>query len=119
MRVVLFLSASIAVVTALAQDPLTTSPKYYKVLLENDQVRVLEYHLKAGEKEPMHSHSAGVVYVLSGGKLKFTYPDGRTEERSASAGEAIWRDSVTHAVENIGTTDAHVIAVDLKTPDKR
>jgi len=39
-----------------------TSPQYYKVLLENDQVRVLEYRLKAGEKEPMHSHPAGVVF---------------------------------------------------------
>jgi hypothetical protein len=41
---------------AFAQDPVKTSPQCYKVLLENDQVRVLEYHLKAGEKEPMHLH---------------------------------------------------------------
>jgi len=53
---------------ASAQDPMTTSPQYYKVLLENDQVRVLEYRLKPGEKEPMHSHPAGVVYVLSGAR---------------------------------------------------
>ena len=62
----------------------------------------------------MHSHPAGVIYVLSGGKLKFSYPDGRTEERAA-AGEAICRDPTTHAVENIGDTEAHAIAVDLKT----
>ncbi|PYJ67167.1 MAG: hypothetical protein DME76_15800, partial [Verrucomicrobia bacterium] len=48
-------------VTASAQDPVKTSPQYYKVLLENDQVRVLEYRLKPGEKEPTHSHPAGVV----------------------------------------------------------
>jgi hypothetical protein len=36
--------------TAHAQDPVETSHQYYKVLLENDQVRVLEYRLKAGEK---------------------------------------------------------------------
>jgi hypothetical protein len=35
---------------ASAQDPVKTSPQYYKVLLENDQVRVLEYRLKPGEK---------------------------------------------------------------------
>jgi hypothetical protein len=61
--------------TAHARDPVKLSPQYYKVLVENDQVRVLEYRLKAGEKEPMHSHPAGVVYVLSGAKLKFSYPD--------------------------------------------
>ena len=100
--------------TVHAQDPVKLSPQYYKVLLENDQVRVLEYRLKAGEKEPVHSHPAGVVYVLSDAKLKFSYPDGRTEERAAAAGETIWREPITHAVENIGDTEAHAIAVDLK-----
>ena len=99
---------------AFAQDPVKTSPQYYKVLLENDQVRVLEYHLKAGEKEPMHSHPAGVVYVLSGATVKFSYPDGRTEAKAAATGETIWRDPVTHAVENTGKTEARAIAIDLK-----
>ena len=102
--------------TAHAQDPVKTSPQHYNVLLENDQVRVLEYRLKAGEKEPMHSHPAGVVYVLTGAKLKFSYPDGRTEARAAATGETIWRDPTTHAVENVGDTEAHAIAIDLKTP---
>ena len=102
-----------------AQDPVKVSPQYYKVLLENDQVRVVEYRLKAGEKEPMHSHSAGVVYVLSGAKIRFSYPDGRTEEKAAATGEAIWREPTTHAVENIGDTEAHVIAIDLKSPGRR
>ncbi len=101
--------------TIQAQDPVKTSPQYYKVLLENDQVRVLEYHLQPGEREAMHSHPAGVIYVLSGAKLKFSYPDGRTEERTAASEETIWREPTTHAVENIGETEAHAIAVDLKT----
>ncbi len=103
-------------IAASAQDPVKMSPQYYKVLLENDQVRVLEYRLKPGEKEPMHSHPAGVVYVLSGGTLKFSYPDGRTEEKAGTTGETIWRDPVAHAVENTGKTEAHAIAIDLKTP---
>src|SRR5437763_11511823 len=90
---------------ARAQDPVKASPQYYKILLENDRVRVLEYRLKPGEKEAMHSHPAGVVYVLSGGTLEFTYPDGPTEEKAAGAGETIWRNPVTYAVENIGKTE--------------
>ena len=79
MKTVILISLlAVLCTTTHAQDPVKTSPQYYKVLLENDQVRVLEYHLKAGEKEPMHSHPTGLVYVLSGGKLKFSYPDGRT-----------------------------------------
>src|SRR5438874_9231299 len=92
--------------TVHAQDPVKTSPQYYKVLLENDQVRVLEYRLKAGEKEPMHSHPTGVVYVLSGTKLKFSHSGGRTGRESCCCrGETIWRDPTTHAVENIGDTE--------------
>ena len=102
--------------TAHAQDPVKASPQYYKVLLENDQVRVLEYRLKPGEKEPMHSHPAGVVYVLIGATLKFTYTDGRTEEKAAVVGETLWRNPTTHAVENVGDTEAHAIAIDLKNP---
>jgi quercetin dioxygenase-like cupin family protein len=79
---------------------------------------VAEYRLRAGEQEPMHSHPAGVVYVLSGGTLKFSYPDERTEEKVAAAGETIWRDPVTHAVENTGKTEANAIAIDLKKSDK-
>src|SRR2546430_1170303 len=105
--------------TAHAQDPVRTSPQCYKVLLENDQVRVIDYHLKPGEKEPMHSHPAGVVYVLSDAKLKFTYPDGKTEERAAATGETFWRSPITHAVENVGDTEAHAIAVDPKTANQR
>jgi len=65
----------------LCQDSVKTSPQLYKILLDNDQVRVLEFRLKPGEKEPMHSHPAGIVYVLGGATLKFTYTDGRARKR--------------------------------------
>jgi quercetin dioxygenase-like cupin family protein len=113
-NIVLYSCFLLWAITALAQDPITTSPHYYKILFENDQVRVLEYHLKPHEIEPMHSHPAGIVYVLNGAKLKFTIPDRPAEERSAATGEVIWRDPVTHAVENIGDTEAIAIAIDLK-----
>ncbi len=105
--------------TAHAQDPVKISPQYYKVLLENDQVRMLECRVKPGEKEPMHSHPAGVVYLLSGARLKFTYIDGRTEEKTAAAGETLWREPTTHVVANIGDTEAHAIAIDLKSSGSR
>src|SRR5438046_7027515 len=110
MKTIILISLlAILCTTVHAQDPVKTSPQYYKVLLENEQVRVLEYRLKAGEKEPMHSHPAGIVHVLNGATLKFSYPDGRTEEKAAATGETIWRDPVTHAVENTGKTEAQAI----------
>lgn len=109
-RVAVAISSEVAA----TQDPVKLS-QYYKVLLENEQVRVLEYRLKPGEKEPMHSHPAGIVYLFGDATLKFTYSDGRTEERAATAGETLWREPVTHAVENTGTREAHALAVDLKS----
>jgi quercetin dioxygenase-like cupin family protein len=101
-----------------AQDPVKQSPQYYKVLLENEQVRVLEYRLKPGEKEPMHTHTSGVLYIFGDAKMRTTYPDGRTEESTGGAGEAHWRNPVTHALENIGSTEAHALAIDFKKPCK-
>jgi beta-alanine degradation protein BauB len=101
------------------QDAVKLSPQYYKVLLENDQVRVFEYRLKPGEKEIMHSHPAGVLYGFGDAKLKITYPDGKTEEIVATGGEAHWRAPVTHALENIGNTEAHALVVEPKNPCKQ
>lgn len=97
-------------------DPVKVSPQYYKVLLDNDQVRVLEYRLKPGEKERMHSHPSGIVYIFGDAKMRTTYLDGRTEETNGGAGEVHWRNPVTHALENIGNTEAHALAVELKKP---
>ena len=103
---------------ATAQDPVKQTPQYYKVLLENDQVRVLEYRLKPGEKETMHSHSAGVVYGFNGSKVRSTLPDGKVTESSGKPGDVFWRSPITHALENIGDTEVHSLAVEIKNPCK-
>ena len=90
------------------------SPQYYKVLVDNDQVRALEYHLKPGQHEPMHSHPPGVVYYFADAKFRTTSPDGKSKETEVTRGETIWRDSVAHALENIGDTEAHAFAIELK-----
>jgi hypothetical protein len=98
------------------QDAVKLSPQYYKVLIDNDEMRVLEWHLKPGEKEPMHSHPRGFVYYLANAKLRVGFPDGRSEESVVKTGEAHWRDAVTHEAENIGNTEARAIAVELRKP---
>ena len=95
-------------------DPVKISPQLYKVRLENDKVRVLEYHLKPGGKEPMHSHSSGIVYILTEARMRVTNPDGSKSEATGKAGDVLWREPVAHSIENIGSTEAHAIAVELK-----
>ena len=95
-------------------DPVKLSPQYYKVRVDNARVRVLEYHLKPGEKEVMHSHPEGVVFSLADATLKNTFSDGPATTHRAMQGEVDWSDAVTHTGENIGTTEAHFYRVELK-----
>ena len=100
--------------TAMAQDVVQVAPQQYKVLLDNERVRVLEYQSKPGEKAEMHAHPASVFYPLSPGKFRFTSPDGKTAEVEVKAGQVLWLDPVTHITENAGTTNAHGVVIELK-----
>lgn len=49
-------------------DAVIVAPKNHKVLLENDNVRVLEVTLSPGEKEPIHCNKwHSVLYIESAG----------------------------------------------------
>ncbi len=96
------------------QDPVKLSPQYYSVRFENDRLRVLEYRLKPGEKEVQHSHPPGVVYVFSDATLRITGADGKISTFEGKAGEVSWRDFTTHSAENVGSTEAHALAIELK-----
>jgi len=95
-------------------DTVKAAPAIHKVLFENDRVRVIDVRMKAGDKLPMHSHPAFVVYPFTDSKMKMTGADGKATEVQAKTGQVIWNEPVTHAVENIGTTEAHVLDVELK-----
>jgi quercetin dioxygenase-like cupin family protein len=102
-----------------AQDPAVVNSKTIKIKFENDRVRVLEAELPPGVKEQMHSHPAYVIYVLAGGKYRNYAADGKTAEGELKTGEVVYRDPLTHAAENIGTTTMHMILVELKTSTSR
>ena len=110
------LGLALAAAGAPAQDPAQVAPNAIKVKLDNERVRVLEDISNPGDKEPMHSHPANVVYVISGGKVRFTFPDGKTAVAEVKTGDTLFRPPVTHAAENIGTTQLHMIIVELKQP---
>lgn len=99
---------------AYAQDPAKVDASHFKVVFENDRVRVLEYQSKPGEKNPTHSHPAHLIYAVTGGKVKHTLPDGKTAEREMTAGGVAWSDPTTHASENIGAGALRAILVELK-----
>ncbi|WP_158543521.1 cupin domain-containing protein [Dyella solisilvae] len=97
-----------------AQDMAKVAPKNTKVLVDNEQVRVLEVWLKPGESLPMHSHPGNVVYFVTAGKTKTTTGDGKVTETEHKAGDAIWSDAITHSNENIGTAPTKALVVEVK-----
>jgi quercetin dioxygenase-like cupin family protein len=96
----------------LAQDAMQYGVKHLKVLAEDDKVRVLEYAPKKGDRTPVHSHPYSVVYVLKGGKVKYTMPDGSTRISELHTGETLLRPPVTHSDEALD--DVETILIEVK-----
>lgn len=99
---------------AAAQDPVKIAPDKYKVILNNDKVRVLDVRLKPGDKSAMHQHPNYAIYSFTNSTVTFTSKDGKTAEVKMKAGECTYRNAESHAVENTGKTEVHVLNIELK-----
>lgn len=107
------LCASLTSILA-AQDAAKVDAKHYKVLSENDQVRILKVHYGPHEKSVMHSHPAGVAVFLTDSTARFTFPDGKTQDMTTKAGDAQYTPAVVHLPENLGDSGMDVIVVEFK-----
>ena len=83
-----------------------------RFLKEDAKVRVIEFTAKKGDKPPMHSHPAYIVYLVKGGKSRFTLPNGTSFERDPKDGEAIINPPLTHSEECLA--DQIAILVEFK-----
>jgi quercetin dioxygenase-like cupin family protein len=99
---------------AAAQDPVKTNSDVYRVVFENASVRVLSVNVKPGAKTTMHEHPDNVIVALSDAKVKFTGPDGKSEEAGLKADQAMWSPAGRHSGENLEKTQAQVVLVELK-----
>jgi quercetin dioxygenase-like cupin family protein len=95
-------------------DPVKLDPKHYKVVINNDQVRVLRAKYGPHEKSVMHEHPASVAVFMSDGHVKFTLPDGTSQDVNAKAHFVTWADAGKHLPENVGDTPLEVIVIELK-----
>src|SRR5579863_9151649 len=85
----------VAIPAVFGQDAMQYGLKHLTVLAEDQKVRVLRYAPHKGDKTPSHSHPSAVVYVVKGGKVKYTMPDGSTNISELKTGEALIRPPVT------------------------
>ncbi len=103
----------------LAQDASKANPRSYRVVLENQNVRVIEYKSRPGLGvcgEGMHSHPAHLAIVLTPAKVKVTQ-NGRTSYADIPAGEVMFFDPEVHSAENVGGAGTRLYLVELKGKD--
>jgi beta-alanine degradation protein BauB len=97
------------------RDPVITNPGQYRIVFENDRVRVLEYRDRPGDRTAPHRHPDSVMVTLSSFRRRLI-GDGRQADVELGAGEARWLAGQEHAGENIGETETRAIFIELKEP---
>ena len=94
-------------------DPVVAASNVYKLLNENERVRVLKLVSKPGDVAKMHHHPDHVIYALSGGKAKLT-AGGKTQEMELKTGSVMFLEAQDHEMKNIGNTTIDLIVMELK-----
>ena len=97
------------------------APRHHRVLLENEQVRVLDTQIAPGETVPLHTHRWPAVHQVMSWS-DFVRRDGQgavqvdTRGKPAmAAGTALWSGPLgPHTLENVGSAELHVVSVELK-----
>lgn len=98
----------------ISADPLKVDPKHYRVEFENDRVRVLRVNYGPREKSFMHSHPASVAIFFTESRARFTFPDGKTEERNWKTGESMFIPAEAHLPENLTDKSFELVLIELK-----
>ena len=103
-------------------DGVVAAPEHHRVLFENDQVRVVETSVAAGEITRVHTHLATAAqYVVSGSHFVRRDPGGqvmldtRTTDPPFEWPRVMWSGGTpAHTLENVGGRDLVVISVELR-----
>ena len=95
--------------------PEEVSPDVYKVLLDNEDVKVLEVTFEPGQSDNMHDHYPVTFYLLQGGKAQVTLPDGTVNEGEFPTGFTGHNtEKIRHQVKNIGENTIKILLVERK-----
>jgi beta-alanine degradation protein BauB len=108
--------ACVFVGVTIAQDVMKVAPDHYKVLFENEHVRVVENTLQPGEKDAPHTHPSGWYYVTEPGSMKITMADGKVTVWEPKMSESGWlKTESLHTSENVGKTPMKFVLVEVKS----
>ena len=100
-------------------DPVVTNPEFYRVIFENERVRVLEYLDRPGDETLPQRHPDSVMFTLTAFRRRLSggpAAGGRSGDVELPEGVARWLPAQEHSGFNIGETATHTIFVELKEP---
>ena len=111
----LFLTSS-SVMAQAAPPTFQGDPDVYKIIFEDQNLRVITATWKKGERDKPHSHPiASIVYSLDDCRFRIHAPDGTTRELVTKAGTAMAVPiTQSHSAENIGPADCRAVFVERK-----
>jgi hypothetical protein len=110
-------------ISASAQDPLKVAPQAYKLVFENEWVKVMRVHYGPHEKIPAHDHTeraAAYVYLNDGGPVIFKHIGlayGAVTRPATKAGSFRLYKAIkeVHEVENTSDLPSDFLRVEFKT----
>jgi hypothetical protein len=115
LHVLLAIALLWAPASVFAEEAVVADPAHYAVDFENDSVRVVRIKYGPREKSVMHEHSRdGVLVYLTDHRVRFTYPDGKSEDVSARAGQTAWSTAGTHLPENLEAKPLELLYIEIK-----
>jgi quercetin dioxygenase-like cupin family protein len=95
-------------------DPIRVAGDTHTLAFENAFVRVLDVRLPPGKREPRHRHPHGMSVYFSDWDARVSVDGGKPELHHRKAGSFAWNEAVVHSVENAGTTEGHILRIELK-----
>jgi|GEM_PF-3055233 len=100
----------------LPRDIVRVASTHVRVDFENDRTRVLRLTLGAGESIPLHDDRAGVLVCIAGCRIRFTMPDGKTQDVELKAGETRWLPDARRVTRNLADGPVEMLYIESKRP---
>jgi hypothetical protein len=98
-------------------DAVRAAPSHHRVMLENEDVRVLDVTVQPGVRQPFHNHRFQSLFYLVSAVQMLNWVKGREEPIKVQRGDPYIRfraAEASHAVENLDTAAFRAIRIELK-----
>ena len=100
--------------------PIEKEPRH-KLILDNNQVRIFDVRIPAGDTSLYHTHLADSIFVtISAAELRSEEPGKPTVNLPLKTGDVAYgphaKTPLTHRISNLGASEFRVLDIEIKAP---